>query len=70
MLTYFPEIYPDELLYSLLGRLKCHLGIVSARGVMLDAFNSHDVHAGVFLQTDLQALAANIGPFVDLRQRQ
>jgi hypothetical protein len=38
--------------------------------VMLDAFNSHDVHAGVFLQTDLQALAANIGPFVDLRQRQ
>lgn len=70
MLTYFPEIYPDELLYSVLGRLKCHLGIVSARGLMLDAFNSHDVHAGIFLQTDLQALAANIAPFVDLTARQ
>jgi hypothetical protein len=66
MLTYFPEIYPDELLYSVLGRLKCHLGVVSDRGLMMDVFNSHNVHAGVFLQTDLKELAANIVPFVDL----
>ena len=37
---------------------------------MLDAFNSHDVHAGIFLQTDLQTLAANIAPFVDVTARQ
>ncbi len=31
MLTYFPEIYPGELLYSVLGRLRCHGGILSPK---------------------------------------
>lgn len=60
MLTYFPEIYPDELLYSVLGRLKCHCGILSAHRLMIDAFDRHNVQAGAFWQTDLWRLAANI----------
>ncbi len=38
MLAYFPEIYPNELLYSVLGRLKCHLGTSSSTDFILDVF--------------------------------
>ncbi len=62
MLTYFPEIYPGELLYSVLGRLMCHSGIVSPKLLLDDAFNNRNVRAGAFLQTNLGRLSANIPP--------
>jgi hypothetical protein len=62
VLEYFPEIYPDELLYSVLGRLKCHYGTTSGRRLMIDAFGRDNVKVGAFLQTDLWRLAANIPP--------
>src|ERR1039457_1662310 len=62
MLTYFPEIYPGELLYSTLGRLRCHSGILSPKLLLDDVFNSCNVRAGVFLQAKLGQLAANIPP--------
>lgn len=66
MLTYFPEIYPGELLYSVLGRLRCHSGILSPKLLLDDAFESRHVRAGVFLQTNLGRLAASIPQLLGL----
>lgn len=60
MLTYFPEIYPGELLYSVLGRLGCHEGIMNPKILLDAAFGSRNVRAGAFLQTSLGRLATNI----------
>jgi hypothetical protein len=66
MLSYFPEIYPGELLYSLLSRLRCHSGILSPK-LMLDfAFNYRNGRAGVFLQPNVGRLAANIHSSLEL----
>lgn len=62
MLAYFPEIYPDELLYSVLGRLMCHSGIFSSRHLPEDAFGSHFWRTKTFLQTNLGRLAENLSP--------
>jgi hypothetical protein len=62
VLTYFPEIYPDELLYSVLGRLKCHSGLLSSSRLLDDAFGRRILCARTFLQTNLWQLAANIPP--------
>lgn len=62
MLACFPEIYPGELLYSVLGRLGCHGGIQSPKNLLSDVFGSRHVRAGAFLQTNLGPLAANISP--------
>jgi hypothetical protein len=59
MLAYFPEIYPDELLYSVLGRLMCHSGILSNIHFLVDSFGNRRICVGFFLQTNLGQLAAN-----------
>ncbi len=41
MIEYSPEIYPDELLYSVVGRFMCHSGILSSRQLPEDVFGSH-----------------------------
>lgn len=60
MLSYLPEIYPDELLYSVLGRLGRHCGLLSPKRLLDDAFGNRNVRSGFFLQTDLSRLAANL----------
>jgi len=60
MLTFVPEIYPDELLYSVIGRLGCHSGIISPKLLLDEVFGNRNVRAGVFLQTNIGRLAANI----------
>jgi len=69
MLTYFPDIYPDELLYSLFGRLRCHSGILRHFHFLDDAFGSRLVSIGFFLQANLERLAANIPPSRGLTAR-
>lgn len=62
MLEYFPEVYPNELLYSVLGRFMCHSGILSSRQLPEDVFGSHFWRAKTSLQTNLGRLAANLPP--------
>lgn len=62
MLSYLPEIYSNELLYSVLGRLGRHCGLLSPKRLLDDAFGNRNVRSGFFLQTDLGRLAANLPP--------
>lgn len=62
MLEYFPKIYPNELLYSVLGRFMCHSGILSSRHLPDDVFGSNFWRAKTSLQTNLGRLAANLSP--------
>jgi hypothetical protein len=62
MLAYFPGIYPGELLYSVLGRLGHHEGILSPKHMLSAVFGSRQVRAAAFLQPHLGLLAANIPP--------
>jgi hypothetical protein len=60
MLNYIPEIYPDELLYSVVARLGCHSGNLSPKLLLDDVFSNRNVRAGVFLQTNIGRMATNI----------
>ena len=70
MLSYFPEVYPGELLYSVLGRLTCHSGILSPKLMLDDVFNNRNVRAGVFLQPNVGRLVANLPPSFGLTAQQ
>jgi hypothetical protein len=62
MLTYFPKIYPGELLYSVVARLMCHSGILSSRHLPEQAFGRSFWRMKTFLQTNLGRLAENLPP--------
>jgi len=62
MLPYFPPAYPDELLYSLLARVHCHIGESSPKRTLDALFGSRSVRAGVALQGHLQALSERLPP--------
>jgi hypothetical protein len=66
MLPYFPGIYTGELLYSLLGRLRCHGGVLSPKHLLADAFSNRNVRAGIFLQPSVGLLEANTPPSLGL----
>jgi hypothetical protein len=66
MLTYFPEIYPDELLYSVLGRLGCHSGILRREQLLNVSFGSRNISVRTFLQSNLGQLVASIPPAPEL----
>jgi hypothetical protein len=54
--------YADELLYSMLGRIHWMNGSSSPKQTLGELFSSRSVRAGVFLQTSLGRLAANLPP--------
>ena len=60
MLTYFPEIYPGELLYSVLARYHRHTGAAAPIHSMEALFGRRMVVASVDLQGGLDVLAARI----------
>lgn len=60
MLTYFPAIYPDELLYSVLARYHRHTGARSDAQTMEALFGRRWVVAGVDLPGSLDRLAERI----------
>jgi hypothetical protein len=62
MLTYFPAVYPDELLYSVLARYHRHTGARSDAQTMETLFGRRWVVADVDLPGALDRLAERIPP--------
>lgn len=62
MLTYFPAIYPDELLYSVLARYHRHTGARSDAQTMGALFGRRTVVANIDLPGALNCLAEQIPP--------
>ncbi|MBU2855894.1 TnsD family transposase [Acidithiobacillus ferruginosus] len=60
MLAYFPEIYPDELLYSVLARYHRHVCSGSPKHTLYDLFGETGVRATVGLQSHVAALSQRI----------
>lgn len=57
-----PQLYPDELLFSLLGRIHRVNNSISPKRTLDDLFGHRNVRAHPFLQTGLGRLAANLPP--------
>lgn len=62
MLAYFPQIYPGELLYSVLARYHRHMGAPSPIQSMEALFGRRLVVASIDLPGHLQALADRLSP--------
>lgn len=60
MLSYFPAVYPDELLYSVLARYHRHTGLPGSMHTMSTLFGKQQVIATIDLQGHLQKLADRI----------
>ena len=66
MLTYFPQIYPDELLYSVLARYHRHTGSTSPKQTLDDLFGDRRVIARHDLPGHLELLVQRIPASRDL----
>jgi hypothetical protein len=62
MLNYFPPIYPDELLYSVIGRFHAHLGAPPWRSTLAMLFGKRQVTADVDLPGLLNMLSLQLPP--------
>jgi len=62
MLSYFPAIYPDELLYSVIARLHAHLGAPPWLSLLEELFGRRMVVADPDLPGALNRLALKIPP--------
>lgn len=62
MLGYWPNGYPDELLYSLCARYRERIGSPSSRSARLDLFGVKDIHDIVTFPSRLEHLAAQLPP--------
>jgi len=62
MLSYFPAIYPDELLYSVIARLHAHLGAPPWLSLLDELFGRRMVVADLDLPGALNRLAQQIPP--------
>ncbi|ADL55255.1 TnsD family Tn7-like transposition protein [Gallionella capsiferriformans] len=60
MLSYFPAVYPGELLYSVLARYHRHTGLPGSMHTMETLFGKQQVIASIDLQGNLQELADRI----------
>lgn len=60
MLSYFPAIYPGELLYSVLARYRRHVGLPGTMRTLETLFGNRKAIAAFDLQGHLQALADRI----------
>lgn len=63
MLSYFPSLYPDEVLYSWFARYHEHSGNTSPKQTMKELFESENVAAVVDLPANLSAFYQNIKQF-------
>lgn len=62
MLSYFPAVYPGELLYSVCARFHRHLGLPGTMSTLDALFGNRKVIANFDLQGHLEALADRIPP--------
>ena len=62
MLPYFPAVYPDELLYSVLARYHRHIGLPCPMQTMQSLFGKKNAIASIDLQGYLADLAIRIPP--------
>lgn len=62
MLSYFPSIYPGELLYSVLARYHRHVGLPGPMHTLETLFGNRNVIATLDLQGHLQLLVDRIPP--------
>lgn len=62
MLAYFPEVMPDELLYSALARLRRHRGIGTSSQFMEELFGRSHAVASFDLPGGIGALVERLGP--------
>lgn len=62
MLSYFPAVYPDELLYSVLARYHRHTGLPGSMHTMATLFGKQHIIANIDLHGHLQELANRIPP--------
>lgn len=62
MLSYFPEVYPGELLYSVLARYHRHVGLPCPMKTMQSLFGKQNAIASIDLQGHLVDLASRIPP--------
>ena len=62
MLRYFPEIYPDELMFSVLARYKHHAGLLSWRSFWMSLFPKQVNRMSVELPNKLDLLSSRFSP--------
>jgi hypothetical protein len=60
MLSYFPQIYPDELLYSVLARYHRHMCSVRSTQTANELFGVRTIKAGLALQGHLAKLCRRV----------
>ena len=65
-MNFFPQIYDDELLYSVLARYRRMSGIISKRALIEDVFNGNNFLTSTILPQHLSALVANLPPFSEI----
>lgn len=61
-LPFFPHLYPDELLYSILARYHVLSQNVSLKETVNDLFNRHSASAVIDLPSNLYTLCENLTP--------
>lgn len=60
MLGYFPKPYPDEIFYSVLCRLKVHLGLLSSNDLSSLAYGDKTIPSNINFPVNLQGLMGNL----------
>lgn len=63
MQTYFPIIYPNELLFSAVGRCSCHLGIVDHKPFLKLLYQNRNIVAVADLPSHINTLYNNTAQF-------
>lgn len=66
MLSFFPNPYPDEILYSVFARYHIRSGNLGPKQTMQELFNSQGAIATVDLPCNLAALADNLSHLSDV----
>lgn len=62
MINFLPELYEDEILYSVIARYKRMCGMLSKRALMKDLFGDRAITKSIFFPMDLKSLVNNL-PF-------
>ena len=56
MITLFPELYPDELLYSAIARYHVRAGNIDSKNTLRDLYNKDTITAMIEMTSNLETL--------------